>query len=324
MEALSAKKVFVLGAGFSAPAGFPLVSALREGLITYIDQSDFADWTPHTQTGDHGHPAGQFHAGLLGFENLEFEELLPALDRHLAGSPGQEPARVTRRMLIQGVGRWLWDIDKRTSSELPQAYSSFAGWVRGAGNAIVSFNWDLVLERTLEGAGIPWGYSINNGPTPVLKPHGSINWSRHREACLDGDPGAGWMLIAENSQYCFDGASPFTGPFFDAPGRSYLNDDLRLLIPPGAGEASTSSALLIWREVEQAISERDAIVFIGYSLPNYDGFARDLLQRCAKGKTIQAVTPSEAHCEEYRALFGGNVAVCQQKFEDCPYAQPPK
>ena len=51
---------------------------------------------------------------------------------------------------------------------------------------MVSFNWDLICERALDDAGVPWDYSARTAPIPVIKPHGSLNWTNHLQQADSG------------------------------------------------------------------------------------------------------------------------------------------
>ena len=55
-------------------------------------------------------------------------------------------------------------------------------------------------------------------------------------------------------------------------------------------DAERTSVKLIWDHVESALSSAEVIVFIGYSLPNYDSFAAQCLRRHASGKEIEVYT----------------------------------
>jgi len=57
-------KTFVLGAGFSAEAGFPLVRNLRTDVISWIETERHPSAKPHLTPYLHGYPEVQFYAGL--------------------------------------------------------------------------------------------------------------------------------------------------------------------------------------------------------------------------------------------------------------------
>src|SRR5437899_472356 len=103
------------------------------------------------------------------------------------------------------------------------------------------------------------GYTAQSPWVPILKPHGSINWSDY--------PGRGlraereWQRISQQSTCRYLSDDPFSDPFENG-----VNQRLRKLFLPGDPE-DHGGARLIWAEAETAIHERDMVMFIGYSLP---------------------------------------------------------
>jgi hypothetical protein len=69
----------------------------------------------------------------------------------------------------------------------------------GRPNAIVSLNWDLLAEKALTGSGIAWRYGNQAPFVPIIKPHGSINWSKHLKEGQAESPD--WCPIAPSSPF---------------------------------------------------------------------------------------------------------------------------
>ncbi|HXN28627.1 MAG TPA: hypothetical protein VN902_15980, partial [Candidatus Acidoferrales bacterium] len=142
-------KTFVLGAGFSAGAGFPLVRNLRDLVLNWIETEKHPSWEPHLRPHLHGYPEGQFCAGLTAVDPkglLGLEELMIALRDRLRDTDDHDPCYVTLRVLRDACGRLLWQ-RHRSLQELPASYHNFASWMHehhgnGQTNAIVSLNWD--------------------------------------------------------------------------------------------------------------------------------------------------------------------------------------
>src|SRR2546429_6445446 len=75
-------KTFVLGAGFSADAGFPLVRTLSNDLVSWIEAEQHPSAKPHLTPNIHGYPQGQFYAGSDTVDpgrSMRFEELMMAV-----------------------------------------------------------------------------------------------------------------------------------------------------------------------------------------------------------------------------------------------------
>lgn len=310
---------FVLGAGFSAFAGFPLVAGLRDDVLRYVRER--LDLAPHVQE--------QFCEGLRLAEteakraDLHFEELLLELTRQLRNAHSSDPRHTTRRLLRAVTGRLLWDRQEALRcAPLPIAYEAFARNVqRQAGdrlrNAIVSFNWDLVAEWCLKSRGVPWLYSNSSGPVPVLKPHGSINWSKHLQEGVSAEYN-GWQPVSRDSKFCYDRRHPFHDPFPNG-----VQEDLRgpMIFPGDSDDPGENESLrLLWDQVEAVMSARERLVFIGYSLPSYDCKAVDLLARCSRGKHVEIVNPNREHLQRFAEVFGAGVQLDPNRFEASSYA----
>jgi hypothetical protein len=316
-------RVFVLGAGFSLNAGFPLVRVLRDEAIGVLRKSP---WQVLLEPGSGDYPDGQFYAALSAVERdglLPFEELLIALQRKFrSGSDLSDLCSLAIRALSDACLRLLWAKQDATP-ELPECYTNFRGWVNnwwssGPTHAVITFNWDLVVEKALVGW---WSYSFDGTHNiPVLKPHGSINWSTHLEEKLKAGYD-GWKLIGQGSQFCYDGQNPLTNPDKDFIHSTFLKYMVFPGSPNEAGELS--SVKLIWDDVDRALSGADVIVFIGYSLPDYDSQAAEVFRRHAFGKEIEVFNPSADDLAKYSVVFGDKAVLNCQAFESCPYARRP-
>jgi hypothetical protein len=314
-------KTFVLGAGFSVTAGFPLVRNLRTDVISWIEAEQHPSAKPHLTPYLHGYPEGQFYAGLKEIDpsgSRGFEELMIAARDRLSATYLHDPAYTLDRVLRDACGRLLWHRQRMLDRSAPIAYQNFASWFHehhsyGQTNAIISLNWDLLAEKVLSDAKAGWLYTTQSPFVPILKPHGSINWSSHLEQGLSSP---GWQPIAPGSTYCYIPDAPFSDPF-----ESGANQRYRKLILPGDPEGA-GGANLILQEAENAILDRDTIVFIGYSLPDYDAFSTEFFQRASAGKQIEVYTRSIDTLEHYKRMLGTIATTAPVPFEHCPYAKP--
>jgi hypothetical protein len=318
-------RTFVLGAGFSAGAGFPLVRNLKEQVIQH------AQILPRCKAwfepGNGGFEKGQFYTGLEVVDpkgSLQFEEVLITLRDHLKRADGWDPCHRTLDALRDSCGQLLWK-KQESIGRVPECYENFAHYWIGAyrfpgrGSAIVSFNWDLLAEKALTDSQVPWAYSHSRSAISILKPHGSINWNDHLRRDLKAEY-SGWRPIGPDNKLSYDASNPLSNP-----DRDDINPDFRCMIFPGDRESAEDDADLqkIWEWAYKAISEREAIVFIGYSLPEYDGFSLDFFERVSVGKKIEVYNPSKEHLEKFRRLFGHTALLDPSKFEDSKYARRP-
>jgi len=314
-------KTFVLGAGFSASEQFPLVRGLRDRVLHFLQAERHRAYRTFLEAGNGGHEKGQFFAGLELAESsgvLGFEELLIKLKADLKNPQPKDPRHITNNVLRIGCARLLWWF-QLSIWRVQQEYANFTQKVAAIpGSAIVSFNWDLLAEKALTDANIQWNYNLeDSAKVPVLKPHGSINWSGHLREGLSAQY-SGWTPIQTGSQISFDVLSPL-----ENPNKQEINSELRHMIFPGDLDSSSDPDIkLVWNSVATAIARSSKVVFIGYSLPQYDGFARSFFVRHCQGKLVEVFDPSPESLKRFKNTFGEGVTTCELRFEHCDYAKP--
>jgi len=86
------------------------------------------------------------------------------------------------------------------------------------------------------------------------------------------------------------------------------NPCLRYMLFPGDPDLPNldSDLKLIWSDIERAISERDEIIFLGYSMPDYDSFTAQFFKQFYS-KNIEVYNPSKNIWSDSR-LFSGQVS----------------
>jgi hypothetical protein len=189
-------RLFVLGAGFSKPAGLPLANDLLEPVLAEVRRS--ARVSGGTKLDKSIDRYRAFLVATTGVEpeRLNFEELATYLDHeHFLGLRGgdtwSEEGNEDQLMLRWGVGAVLNRMTPAAGA-IPELYIDFAQQLR-RGDVVLTFNYDLLLERSLEAAGVPfrrfprrytacyetfsevdseWG----EDEVIILKLHGSVDW----------------------------------------------------------------------------------------------------------------------------------------------------
>ena len=283
---MSNQTVFVLGAGFSCLAGIPLMNELRDEV--------FAD--PRIQNL----PALADHDQRRGIE-----ETLLNLRR-----TADESAAQAHDALLNASLCLLWK-KHQMMPDLPEAYLRFAR-MASESVGIVSLNWDLVCELALYTADIKWSYSTGRG-TPIVKPHGSINWTNHplipKHKWKSGN---GFAQIDAERSITYRPDDPFRDPLL-----GYTDSDFKYVAFPGLLHDHSEAMNRLWGEARTLISKASKITFIGYSLPRYDTRSRSEFLAACSGKEIAVVDPSEMALEAYRSHFGRVTACHLGKFEEC-------
>ena len=314
--------VFVLGAGFSVEQGYPLVNQMKNDIICFLNKEQHSSYRTFMQPGDGGCERGRFFDGLEKIDEsgeLQFEELLLKLLEKIK-CKNEDPYLRTNEVLRIGARRLLWEI-YRSVIDVNLTYKFFANQFRAAWhqNGIISFNWDLQAERLLHQAGVPWHYDVTaQGRLPVIKPHGSINWSGYlRKNLLPFY--SKWQPIRPGSKLSFDCNDPLENPDKDG-----IHPNLSYMIFPGDPEYDEDSKLL-WKDAASLMDRAEKVVFIGYSFPQYDKCSREFFKTNVRGKRLVAVNPSPDHLREFETVLGGEAAEIELRkeiFSKCPYAKP--
>jgi len=286
--------VFILGAGFSCSAAdFPLT----HDFVSRMLRDDLPDESAIVEVmgicyPDRDNLRLDHREGIRHFRepvNIEFlfnmiESLddlqriilrrgdLSQLGRHSGGGENY----MSRLQCL--VARYLWT-QSIAGSPNPNL-ARFAGMLT-PNDAIITFNWDLLMERSLDAAGIPWSYLPERDKIFVCKLHGSANWMRRP---LDG------AIESEGDWECTDvghGISVVSAPVGAAYGPEV---ELVRGIDPRFALAYVPSLLAfgfrkdishppytqLWIWASQCMSTSYRIVEIGYSLPDPDVAARHL------------------------------------------------
>ncbi len=272
-------RVFVLGAGASAQAGYPLTRDLGSRLIEWAKDNrppNCLYWVERDELG---------RAGPLN----DIEELVTRLEA--ASDRGPDLAGL-REALCR-----FFDSIRPSEAEL---YREFAGEVIRAGDVIISFNYDLSLELELKHAG-KWeasdGYGFDVGipalpksPVKLLKLHGSTNWMdllfeglRSGQFSCGGTESLGarpvfpWGLDhlgysgIKDPQYRQGGVDRSGSMIL--PGRKKRFYVMTSVNPRERERFWTS----LWTQAADALRHAGEITMIGYSLPAADAEARGLL-----------------------------------------------
>lgn len=283
-------KTFVFGAGASVHSGYPLASKL---------------WSALERWGSERIAREEFRDGAFGTMNrmfdmsLPFEVALSHLDDRIA-SPGDAYDRACLPIVrgeIQQRIRQYFDSIRTQSADL---YSRFAREIVAPGDSVITFNYDVSLDRELQKSGNwtaldGYGFSLDGSDEirsecSLLKLHGSTNWIAQLFNGLRG------------TTFAIDLDQPSLGyrPVIPTPELEFLEADVRdpkfvmgtgyvsSLIMPAAKKKfymETSFNLREWKEfwdflwfkAEESVRNSNELHIVGYSLPEYDGRAIDLL-----------------------------------------------
>ena len=180
--------VYVIGAGFSAGLGYPLTSDLLVRLWDRIDADLQGRLDRVIRFHHHGFDPGRF----TSFPNVE--QLLSEMqvNEQLFDASRPYEGKFTKKQLqdlqtdfLLQVTSWFHEISESVAPAAPTVgwLKKFRKKVIAEKAAIISFNWDLILDQLLFGeaiTGASYGFTRKGTTGPcLLKPHGSLNCGRN-------------------------------------------------------------------------------------------------------------------------------------------------
>ncbi len=192
-------RIFVVGAGFSRPAGLPLASELFSEVRRRIEDRHGRDTKFQRDLSNYIEYRTACDGVALAETTIDLEEFMSFLDiEHFLELRGSDTwsreGNESQLMIRRAIGEV---IHGRTPSgdSLPEIYYRFAERLTSR-DTVLTFNYDVLLERALEHVGKPYRLfprrfkSIGRGSNivdtdveevTVLKLHGSIDWFDDRQ-----------------------------------------------------------------------------------------------------------------------------------------------
>jgi hypothetical protein len=285
------RTVYVMGAGASKHAGFPLISGMGK---------QWLDWMA-------AYPNGYFRGSVdLVVERFgsdpNVEDVITEMQSSIHSLADSEVLedRLQRTLLGNTLGQLNaglreWFRQRRLHGA--HAYAEFADNVIQPGDVVITFNYDDSLERELRRAGkwdisLGYGFMLGNAakPSPVviLKLHGSVNWLASifggvtsGAAQVDPDASIGQHPVIHKADLEFLGYSDFEGHTY--PGGGAFPS---LILPGRQKEFFFRSSLgnewkpffeHLWSQAGTALNHADRVVICGYSMLPVDERACDLI-----------------------------------------------
>ena len=318
---------YVLGAGASRDIGYPFARSMGSGLFSWMERNK---------------PSGPYDFRWAAkslrerFDDVEdIETLLTNIEKTIKQSRRSLQKRVQcaglanhdRPALLVALRQWFCAIRRKSAG----TYRSFARHVVKPGDCIITFNYNVSLDRELKRAGLwklgdGYGFQVNgfDGGSQIrlLKLHGSINWL----ASMYGGVTRGLVVPTEGvfgSRPVFDDSEiRFLGfdsedPLFPRPGTPGIPP---LILPTRCkkfyfetnlgGRDWTGFWNDLWRAAAVALKKSSHVVICGYSVPDVDKRACRLLF-----KQTSNTTPIEVCCGDDTARIVETFRACDRTVE---------
>ncbi len=332
----------VLGAGASRDAGYPLADSMAEKLLGWMkrpvrDPNSYAARYP---------AVAQFLEGTFSpVKNIE--DLITAIRTHIKEfENGTQEQRTKRAKLASAYGvlqnavrDWFAEIQSGPALD-SSAYRDFASHIVAEDDCIITFNYDVSLERELRRAGkfeVGDGCGFMRGDLPagsrtrVLKLHGSTSWL----ALLFGG--------ATSSVSSFQPGNTLSAPVIGSNELSFLG--YKDTIDPRFRNGGAALPVMIfparqkefyfdvntgveysqfwdglWCQAAAALRSASRVVICGYSLLDVDERAREMLLSAPKKDAEITVASGDATrriIEDFRdAGYGRAAAADDVLFRD--------
>jgi len=191
--------------------------------------------------------------------------------------------------------------DSRRTDANSRAYRILASEVIRPGDAVITFNYDVTLEKELAAVGkwdVGTGYGFpifpdRNSPVQILKLHGSTNWMPLTDGHLGGgtynpvDP-FGYRPMIPDAELQWLGFSGLSDPLLST-GNALLGAPRRhtLLLPTLAKKFPGRMWTGLWIRAKEILGDSSRVAMLGYSLPEADEMARTLiLGQCRRDARI--------------------------------------
>jgi hypothetical protein len=291
-------RTFVFGAGASVHAGYPLASQLWRSL---------EDWARTTFAEDHDFRDAVETMNAEFDLSRSFELVLTELDQRV------EPLVRERPTTQDGMREKIKFVNLRSRvtamiplyfnslrSQPAKLYEIFCESLLVPGDAIITFNYDLALDRELRRSG-KWsvrngyGFPVNDSsfgdsPCKLFKLHGSTNW---RGEVFEGSRGFRQVSLVNLSlgrRPVIDSSELEYLGYFTTTDPQCHNGPVRIesLIMPTANKRFFVEASFgrewenfwdsLWAQAGEALNTSGEVYVLGYSLPEYDTRTKELLR----------------------------------------------
>ncbi|MBI4442101.1 MAG: hypothetical protein HY649_01855 [Acidobacteria bacterium] len=309
--------VYILGAGASHHAGYPLAAQLGSALKTWTESS--TDGAKHRSVITQLEECGDLS---------DLEGLLTSI---VAERGVESPFYVK-----DAIRDFFWSL---RSKDAP-GYSAFAKNRVAPGDVILTFNYDSALERQLklaekwevwDGYGFPIGEkTAASSKVKVLKLHGSVNWQGLQfggftEGAQRVDDVLGTRPVIWGRDFKFlgypeginDPLVPETGTYRNA--FILLTYSKKFYFETSFGKEWVPFWDSIWNQAEDALRKADEILMFGYSLPAADERAVSMILEAPRKNakiTIGCHTDSMEIARRFKANGYNHVITTTMKFED--------
>jgi hypothetical protein len=329
--------VFILGAGFSAESGCPVISNFLEKarkIYRRADENEIINFTLEDYQNVEN-AISELHRmqakAYLDLDNIE--TLFGALEFGIMldkfGSRKGKEIEMLRDSLIKVIVTTI-EYSSKFQYKAPELkifpdikYMNFFNKIKQLESdcnfSFITFNYDLILDMGLLGSDIEYNYAIEKSDfkeIPLLKLHGSLNWYKGVEQIRVISIPAKQNIqdvIANKSIYNDDdvlrSSNEIVNDFLTIGSKIISDGNIPIIIPPTMNKFKYQENLNnIWKKAASVLSAAELIVVIGYSMPETDVYFKYLYSLGVDSpkylNKLIIINPDGNLDSKFRSLFG--------------------
>lgn len=287
-----AENVFILGAGASADCGAPVMSNFLQKAEDIVESGSLkidAKMEIEKVFALRNDLRRIYANSDLDLDNIETLFGITEMARilNVLGNLSPEEIiqlnRALKRLIIETLEKSIKFPYREKSMMPPPTYDTFVkkmlmnDYASPKTNmSIITFNYDLALDYTLNYYGLPidYGFSNKTDAITLLKLHGSINWVKSKDE--------GGINILGLSTYLRNTQRPILHNITEVelPLSNAIyskTEEIPFIVPPTWNKSEYNTDLTnVWHRAALEISEARNIYIIGYSFPRSDAFFKYL------------------------------------------------
>lgn len=349
---VESKRVFILGAGFSKPAGMPLATELIPLLLEKTHDEEMAQWLEGMRErlawlSEKDGAATPFSLNIEEvFHIARFDAEVFRLRQHLE-PVGRRDGPATSWNQAGSIECWLSQLEDNLRDVVLDCQNKsdltpISRWAQAVkeSDAVLTFNYDSLAESALSQEQKAWTHGFDNHRgVPIYKLHGSIDWivadRSERFSKLDllfdkintnrggertGDVEEDYCLWRcrnrEQLETWIRGLDIQSGPSWKTVGIAGLGTYKPLHTVPGLGQ--------MWARGMQALYQADQALVVGFSMSEFDAmaqiqFAEVTRARAREGRPLEVTVidpfADEATQARFRRVFR-RIHVIQARHEE--------
>jgi hypothetical protein len=328
-------RTYVLGAGASCHAGYPVAPELGRELLRWVSQAG--------KNFDGFRLALETLAGIYG-DLRDLEQILTDFDDVSANTRAAELSRSERGFIRQAIEHTIPGLFNCIRTKPSPLYDQMTAHRIREGDFVITFNYDMAIEHSLKQQGLwhindGYGFELGFSGLPpskvkVLELHGSTNWWGPLFDGMRGLFQAGPTSLPRRPVILFSQDFEFLGyppgsrdPQYRGDSRPAVQTALiiptrhkRFYLETSFGREWEEFWKDLWNQAGHALKASEEIVIIGYSMPIADGDARRLLfEKPSKNSRITLVCGrrSKSICEEFKSRGFAHATILKNgRFEE--------